>query len=225
MMKTDTAIAVSSLYAWHQGRGARFAEIDGWRLPIVYSSVAEETQAARTGLALGDISSLSKLSVRDTALVAALAGSCSPGQVVAFGESPAGWACCLAPDHGLLLSAAGHNALQGRLQSLPAYKPEVVFDITSSYAGFALFGPEHQKVMRGLTAFDVECIAVPGSCAETGLAGVHAILVRPPGVLAAIQIYVAWDVGEFVCDRILEAAGTSTVVPLGSEALQALWCL
>ena len=111
------------------------------------------------------------------------------------------------------------------MQRTPAYKAELVFDSTATYAGLALFGPEHGGVLRRLTSFDVERLALPGTCAETGLAGVHAVLVRPPGSLPGMQIYVAWEMAEYVCERLLETAGAAALQPLGREALKILWRL
>jgi glycine cleavage system aminomethyltransferase T len=218
-------IAVSPLQAWHTTRGARFAVVDGWQVPSTYSSAAVEVNAARTALALADISFLHKLSMRHRALASALSGQARRGTVTSVGENKASWACCLTEEHCLLLSASAPDDCRRLVRGLPAYKPELVFDVTSHYAGFALFGPGHGKVLRCLTSFDIGQIGVPGACAETGLAGVHAVLVRPPGFLAAVQIYVAWDLAEFVCERILEVAGANAIVPLGMEALKALWSL
>jgi aminomethyltransferase len=225
MNNAQAPISVSPLAAWHVAHGARLGVVDGWQVPLAYSSAAEEVSAARARLALADISFLRKLSVRDKALVAELSGQARRGTVTSVGERKMSWACCLTEDHCLLLSASETNSCRRLLQNLPAYKPEMVFDVTSSYAGLALYGPEHGKVLRGLTSFDIEQIAVPGSCAETGLAGVHAVLVRPPGFLGAIQIYVGWDMAEFVCERIVETAGAHAIVPIGMEALKTLWSL
>jgi glycine cleavage system aminomethyltransferase T len=218
-------IAVSPLQAWHTARGARFAVVDGWQVPLAYSSAVVEADAARTGLALADISFLHKLSVRHKAFVSALSGQARRGTVTCVGENKASWVCRLTEDHCLLLCASAPDDCRRLVQGFPAYRPELVFDVTSHYAGFALFGPDHGKVLRRLTSFDIDQIGVPGACAETGLAGVHAVLVRPPGLLAAVQVYVTWDLAEFVCERILEAAGPDAIVPLGMEALKALWSL
>jgi glycine cleavage system aminomethyltransferase T len=221
----NTPISVSPLQAWHTAHKARFVDVDGWRIPMAYSGAAEETAAARTGLALADISSLAKLVVRGHDLVTGLLGQAPRGTVTPADTGMTGWACRLTDDHCLLLSTSSRNMLQPRLQALPAYKPERVFDVTSVYAGFALFGPGHAGVLRCLTSLDVERIAASGSCVETGLAGVHALLVRPPGFSLGVHIYVAWEMAEYVGERIVEAAGTNALVPLGMEALKGLWSL
>src|SRR5438445_8068383 len=157
MAVTKIPISVSPLQAWHIVRRARFADVDGWRVPVVYSTVAEETVAARTGLALADISFLTKLSVRSRPLVNALAGQASRGTVAVLEGLDRAWICRLSEDHCLLLSAEPRpDALKTHLPNLqvnlPVHAPERVFDVTSSFAGFALFGPEHAGVLRRLTS-------------------------------------------------------------------------
>lgn len=52
------------LAALHAAAGARFVEFGGWRLPVQFSSIAEETRAARRDAALFDISHMGHLRLR-----------------------------------------------------------------------------------------------------------------------------------------------------------------
>src|SRR5437762_2275184 len=62
----------------------------------------------------------------------------------------------------------------------------------------------------------------PGACAETGFAGVHALMVRPPGLpVSSLRVCVPWDVGEYVWERLLQT-GQGAVMPLGLEGLREL---
>jgi sarcosine oxidase subunit alpha len=94
-------------------------------------------------------------------------------------------------------------------------------DVTSAYAAFEVFGPRLDELLRRLTHLDLRPASFPvSSCAETALAGVEALLVRPadrspPGVL----IYVAWDLGEYVWERLVEAGRDVPITPVGLEAL------
>ena len=91
----------------------------------------------------------------------------------------------------------------------------------ATLAGFWLFGPHTEQIISRLTALDA--VALPeGACAETAFAGVHALLLRPPGVpVPSLRVWVAWDVAEYVWDRILEA-GRGAVVAMGYDALREL---
>jgi len=51
----------SPLALWHQQSGARMVEFAGWRLPLQYSSVAQEAQATRRAAGVFDISHMGNL--------------------------------------------------------------------------------------------------------------------------------------------------------------------
>ena len=57
-------LARSPLAAWHSQHGARFDEINSWQVPAVYTDENSEVAAARTGLAIADISFTSKVMLR-----------------------------------------------------------------------------------------------------------------------------------------------------------------
>ena len=93
-------------------------------------------------------------------------------------------------------------------------------DVTSAYAGFLLVGPRTEDFLRRLTHLDVRANGLPvNSCAETSLAGVEALLVRSPELaVAAMRIYVGWDMAEYVWERLADAG----ITPLGTEAVASL---
>jgi aminomethyltransferase len=49
------------LYDWHVSRGARIVDFAGWEMPVQYTSIVEEHQAARTAAGLFDISHMGRL--------------------------------------------------------------------------------------------------------------------------------------------------------------------
>jgi aminomethyltransferase len=180
---------------------------------------------------LADLSAFVKISLLGPeipALQQALLGTGSkpvPRSAFSFEAGGPVLACRLTDDH-LLLLADNTSApeLQDRLSNLPESQSVLQYNVTSAYAGFALIGPHTEAVLRRLTALDVEETAFPaGTCAETGVAGVHALLVRPAGSsLPAVRAYVAWDLGEYVWERLLEAGDGLGLLPLGLEAFRLL---
>jgi heterotetrameric sarcosine oxidase gamma subunit len=230
-MAPATRTARTPLQHWHTAQGARFAESDGWQLPQVYSSVEAETAAARTGLALADLSAFAKISLQGrgvAALTRALIGdgpATRPLGVAALTADGPALACRLTEDHLLLLTEMTNpTALAERLASLGQGQPIIQSDVTSAYAGFCLVGPHTEMALRHVTALDVAPAALPvSSCAETSLAGVHALLVRAPEVtVPSLRIYVAWDLGEYVWERLLDAGRRLGIIPLGQEGLRVL---
>jgi glycine cleavage system aminomethyltransferase T len=87
-----------------------------------------------------------------------------------------------------------------------------------------MVGPRLEGVLCRLTHLDVRPAALPpDSCVETALAGVEALLVRHDrGDLPAVRVYVAWDLGEYVWERVLEAGRDVPATPLGLDALALL---
>jgi sarcosine oxidase subunit alpha len=220
MTSVAVPVARTPLHAWHQAHGARFREEDGWLVVSAYSGAESEAASARAGLGMADISACAKfawLRPGVSALARSLLadGADLPcGKVAAIpGES--GLACRLTDDHLLLL----YGGPTPRRRDLPG-ATAVATDVTSAYAGFALIGPRLEEYLRRLTHLDVRPTAFPpGSCAETPFGGVEALLVRPPaGSLPTLQVLVAWDLGEYVWERMLDAASDVPITPLGLGA-------
>jgi glycine cleavage system aminomethyltransferase T len=204
-------------------------EKDSWQIPAVYSSVERETQAARTGLALADVSAWARISYRGREVGPFARALCGDGPV----SKPRGvWdfeagdrilGCRLTDDHLLLLAfTTDPAALNDRLTAYPPGPGLFRTDATTTYAGFCLMGGGADEVLRLLTPLNLsETAFPPGHWAETGLAGVHSLLVRPAGhVPSSVLIHVGWDLAEYVWDCLLSAA--PDISPLGWEGLRAL---
>ena len=53
---SNLLLARTPLAHWHAQHGVRFDEINSWQVPAVYTDENSEVVAARTGLAIADIS-------------------------------------------------------------------------------------------------------------------------------------------------------------------------
>ncbi len=210
MPEARPPLARTPLHTWHEAHGARFVERGGWQVVSAYSTPQREAEAARAGLGVADVSAAAKRSLRGPmpADPAPLRVALRPGPVLA---------CRLTADHLLLLATAPDAAL-GEQAAGTGVRP---LDMTSAYAGFCLVGPHWDEVLRHLTQLDVRPARFPpDSCAETALAGVEALLVRSADLaLPAVRLYVSWDVGEYVWERLLEAGRPYGITPLGLDAL------
>jgi heterotetrameric sarcosine oxidase gamma subunit len=218
------------LHHWHAARATRFTDSPEWRLPLVYSTVEREVAAARSGVALADLSAFAKISLLGggvPALAQALAPespATKPRSVAVLEPHGPVLACRLTDDHLLLLDATtAATALQERLARLPALPQVVQVDASATYAGFLLAGPRLEEMLPRLTALDVAALLPVGACAETAFAGVHALLVRAPEMsVPCVRVYVGWDLAEFAWERLLEEGRRHGLAPLGLEALNAL---
>ncbi len=231
--------ARTPLHHWHAARGACFVESDGWLVPQAYAGVDEEAVAASQNVGLADISAFAKISLlgREVAALAedlfAVGHAATLRSVTTFDANGPVLACRLTADHLLLLTLSTNpKALEDRLSALVPKLPfgnergqaVVQQDMTSAYAGFCLIGPKSEDVLQHLTALDVAlAVLPPGSCAETSLAGVAAVLVRPPDLaISAVLVYVSWDLAEYIWQRLLEAGRSAGILPIGLAAWRRL---
>src|SRR5436190_4125788 len=145
----------------HAALGARFAREAGWDVPSDYGSVDDERQAVTEGAAVADVTARGKVDLRgDLApAIASLAGrrALVPGAVLAEGTRDGGfhlarvssrWALALCRPDSLERCLAHAEGATGGGEAMAT-------DVTSLYAGFALFGPGAVGVLSRLTAFDI----------------------------------------------------------------------
>ena len=220
-MVMPSAVHRSPLHHWHVAHGARFAEIDGWQVPIAYTDPRQEADAVRSGIGLADISPFAKLSLR---------GSGVPAVAVALGNIDVrrlsihdGAIACRLTEQSVFLLASSPNKTS-LIDCVSSSADILTTDVTSAHAGFALLGEHAEEVLRRLTSLDVSSPSFgEGTCAESELAGVHALLVRPPArAVPEIAAYVAWDVSEYVWESMLRAGGDLGLAPVGHDGLVAL---
>jgi glycine cleavage system aminomethyltransferase T len=224
-------VSHTPLHHWHARHGARFIERDGWLVAAAYAGVEQETAAARTGLALADVSAFAKVNLIGhgvAALTEDLTGTTAalrPRGVAALADGAPGLVCRLAEDHLLLLAPTVRcAALDARLAAAASGGAVLRSDATMARAGFCLVGPHLDEFCRRLTTLDVgPAVLPPGSCAETGLAEVLALLVRPPETSPpSLRVYVSWDLAEYVWEQLLKTGRGRGIVPLGLDGLRAL---
>lgn len=156
----------------------------------------------------------------------------TPSVNTALGELPTANSvipvrCCrLAHDHLLLLTPPedAATARETLTEAVASVERTHVTDVTSVLAGIALVGPRARDVLRKLTALDIRPTALDdGACAETALAGVHALLLRADlGSLPAYEIYVTRDVAEFVWDTLCDAGREYGMLLIGRLAHRSL---
>jgi glycine cleavage system aminomethyltransferase T len=222
MRQTEIATARTPLHHWHEAHGAEFSASQGWQRPFCYRPALREDNLLHAPVLIADLSANAKRSYvgRGVDALAAKLLGLSPLR------KPRG-ACDLEPstrdiacrpnEYSLLLlslttSGAVLDDLVGRTENM------IDSDVTSAYAGFSVLGARAAEVLQKLTALDISPTGFPDqSCVETSLAGVNALLVRPRRCgQDEILIYVGWDVGEYVWEKLWEAGqplGLSVISP------------
>ncbi len=220
MTATIQPVKRTPLYRTALALGATLTDHAGWQIAARFRSPDEEMHQAQAGVVLADASWLGKLETRGRRLAPTTWQI--PGATV--------WPLA---DNDLLVTCEPHDtpavlqALKERaasaLESLPS-SPLYVTDVTSVYTALVLAGPHSRAVLQRLTALDVSDPALPDlACARTGLAHVHATLLRQDlGPVPAYWLLVCWEYGAYVWDAALHAGESFGIAPIGLEALQQL---
>jgi sarcosine oxidase subunit alpha len=216
-------LARTPLHHWHAAHGARFTESNGWQIVTRYAGAGAE---ARTGLGLIDASASAKLALHGPGVATAAHtlvtdhGADRPQGVGTLSSDRKTLACHLTDEYLLLLATSPDVTDLASAVADPCREQRVVAcDMTSALAGFVVLGEQVEALLRRVTHLDVRPSAFPvNSCVETSLAGVEALLVRQSEP-TNVRIYVAWDMAEFVWERLLETGLEWHITPLGIEAL------
>lgn len=205
---------VSALYRAHLALGARWTEEGEWRLPESFAEPGVEAERVRGGVGLQDVSAIGKLDLKGHEVERLLAG---------FAHQDPLSVLRLRPDHFLLLTlpwVQGQNA-EALLQALSQMSCCAhLTDVTSALSAFALVGPRAAELLSKLTALDLRPQAFPdGSCAQTGFAQVHAIILRKDwGQLPAYTVLLGREHGEYGWEVIQQAGANLGLVPFGLAA-------
>jgi heterotetrameric sarcosine oxidase gamma subunit len=218
-------LARSPLHNWHAAHAARFEERQRAQVVLAYEGVEPEP----AGLALVDLSVFSKLVLVGKGVPAVAgtlleASSMSQPRVVGALPGPdRELACRLTRDRLLLLASSPTSArFEELMRKLSQEEDLLAADATASYAWFELLGPDTEQVLRRLTSLDVSRTGLPaGTCAETSLARIPGLIVRPPeGPGQSIHVLVASDLGEYVWETLLAAGSRWGIVPVGLASRQ-----
>ena len=228
MAVTLQPIKRTPLYRTGLALGATMTDHAGWQVAAGFRSPDKEARQAQAGVALADASWLGKLEVQGR------------------GFDPAGWqiagatvwpltandvlVTCEPPDTPAVLQALQDRSVPLSLGERPGEGSNMapsslyVTDVTSVYAALVLAGPRSRAVLQRLTALDVSDTALPDlTCARTGLAHVHATLLRQDlGPMPAYWLLVGWEYGAYVWDAVLHAGESFGIAPIGLEALNRL---
>jgi sarcosine oxidase, subunit alpha len=229
------AEARTALHHWHVEHGARFVTHGNWQIPAEYPGVpgtaGRESEIVQNGAALVDLSALAKIRILGKGVADMARGLVKndqepkPGMVMQGKGNVPNLICCLRQDHLLLLGSTTTVADLDECLAELAPRPDVHrCDATTAYAGFCLVGTQLWAALPQLTSIDLRPEAFPpGSCVETTFAAVQALLVHEPRLgFPALRVYVAWDLAEFVWEKIVNSFPNRGLSMLGWEAWQML---
>lgn len=217
MTVTMQPVKRTPLYRTALALGATLTDHADWQVAARFRSPDAEAQQVQAGVGLADAGWLGKLEVRSRDLDPA-EWDFADATVWPLADSDL-LVTCEPPDTPAVLQALRDRAASAT-ETLSIY----VTDVTSVYAALVLVGARSRAVLQRLTALDVSDTALPDlACARTGLAHVHATILRQDlGLLPAYWLLVGWEYGAYVWDAVMHAGESSGIAPIGLEALQRL---
>lgn len=209
---------VSALYRVHQDLGARWTEIDLWRVSDSFVEPTEEAEQVTQNVGLQDVSFLLKWDVQGREAEELLTGFPLKKRVTVLRRRP---------DRFLIVATpAQRGELTETLQKDVSQSKGCVHltDLTSALSALSLVGPRAREVLAKLTPLDLGPRSFPdGSCAETGLAKIHAVIYREDWQsLPAYVLLVSRELGQYGWDVIRTAGRTVGLVPFGAAAANLL---
>jgi len=218
-------VARTAMHRLHVDGGARMASVGGWELPEAYAGGEAEARAARAGVGLWDLSASAKWEIRGAGTpeaVQSLLGIPAPEVGRAAKGIMAGKEAMilrLAPDRALAVGPPGLEA-EAVQRAVATDGCTHLVNVSSGMAGMRVAGPAARAILATLTSLDVAPSALPElACAETGLARVHAILLRRDlGDLPAFEIYAARNYGAYLWEAFLDVGKTRGLVSCGHES-------
>jgi len=203
-------IRYTAMYRKHLALSAKMADYYGWEAAEQFTSPDDEARRVREGVGLSDVSWLGKLDVKgkDAKTKSQIPNS--------------GFVWRLAQGHWLVTCEP--QDLDGAWEDLERLSATTdclhATDVTSVYAALLLAGPRSRDILHKLTEIDVSDAAMPNlSCSQTGLAHVHAIVLRQDmGDVLGYLLLVGREYGEYVWDTLMQAGQEEGIVPFGLTA-------
>ncbi|MFN8620950.1 MAG: glycine cleavage system aminomethyltransferase GcvT [Chloroflexota bacterium] len=231
------ALRRTALVDLHRALGARLIEFGGWEMPVQYRGIIEEHRAVRSAAGLFDLSHMGELWVSGPDAAAALAYALvtDPGRL-AVGR--AHYAMITAEDGGILDDLIVYRVAPERFLVVPnaSNAVTVAAALGERLAGFdaqlddatlrtslvAIQGPRAREILAPLTDVDLGALKYYAIAAGTA-AGVAAHVART-GYTGedGFELFVAWEDGPEVWERLRVAGEGAGLVPAGLGARDTL---
>ncbi len=218
-MTTTNPLRVSPVQHVQAALGGVPVRIGDWEVMGHFQSPDSEARNVHERVGLADVSWLGKVDFKGDAL--RNAGEDLRARLLKYGIDEI-WELGRGHWLGTFLRAGHDSDLIEKIQENEAGSCFHVTDMSSVYAALLLAGPNSRDVLNRLTELDVLNEAFPNlSARETGLAHVHAFLLRDDldEAIPAFQLLFARSFGEHVWNAVMEAGEQFGILPFGLNAM------
>ncbi len=232
----DVALKRTSLYATHLRSGARMVDFGGWEMPIQYTSILAEHRAVRTQAGLFDVSHMGEVEVS------------GPGGLETIQRLVTNDASRLVPGQGMYTPMCTPTG--GIVDDLTVFRLDEhrwwmvinaattakdvawmeahrgtarIRNLSTDAALLALQGPRAQRILQGLTAFNLAGLAFFYLAEDIDVAGVLTKISRT-GYTGedGFELACAWDAAPSLWDALIVAGNSEGLVPVGLGARDTL---
>ncbi len=217
---------LTPIYDYANKVGARFCEVEHWRIAESYGDIVREVQVARNAVALADETAHGRMLVEGEQAEALLQRALdapvlaiNAGVIVAAGH-------VYRLRHDLFFISTNANdeaALVERLQSLARESAQfvTVTDMTDAWSELRVVGPLCREVLSQLCALDFAPSAFANHTAkQSSLAKTTQLIVRRDiAALPAFSLIGARSLAAYVWDTLLHTGHAYGIAPMGRKAM------
>jgi glycine cleavage system aminomethyltransferase T len=227
-----TPYRLSPVHDWHERHGAQITTVRDWRRVLHYGDARNEAVAARSAIAICDVTPLSKFNIQGKNSDVVVRRVCNRAPDVGHwlllppsgqGHGPLRLVR-LADDRFLLIGETEDCAVLRKSWQLVADATDCthIEDLSSCFAAFLVIGPRTDELLKKLGPTDIDRV-LPDACVQTSICRTTSLLIRWQGGDAlGWLVLVSRDYGEYVWECILDAGHELGICPCGLEALQTI---
>jgi aminomethyltransferase len=228
---------LSPFYHKQSSSDAKFTQDRfGWIRAERFTDPEEEKRSAERRVGVGDISHLTKLSLKGTNVKQKISDLYKHGKEAVNGivltEGPGSFrevlCAVLCRDEAMLIMNPVMSDPVRKLLGVDGSKSFTLTDVTSVLAGVYIAGEKSKYALRKLTELNVNPEEFPNLAATySPLRHVPSIVMRfDLEKVAGYQIYFERAYGEYMWDAIFGAGKEFNMIPIGSAAIELLgWSL
>lgn len=210
MATTFEPIRRSPIHHVHEHHNARFEERGGWLLVTSFTGVDSELASVRASVGVCDDSAAGRIEIKGSGAADFAGGLRLEGAKVYR----------IHDQHlAVIVQPSAVEATTRQLTQAAAGKPGVhVIPISSGFASFVVAGPNSEKVLRKISAFNFTNLGANGHAA-CSVALTHTLVIRNGD---RFNLHFPREFAEYLWETIRDAGREFHIQPFGTDALAKL---
>jgi sarcosine oxidase subunit alpha len=210
MATTFEPIRRSPIHHVHEHHHAQFAQRDGWLQVTAFTGVESELASVRSSVGVCDNSACGRVEIKGKGATA-FAGGLSLHGAKPYRVHDQHFAVIIEPN--------AVEAVTKQLTQAAAGKADVhVIPTSSGFASFIVAGPNSEKLMRKISAFNFTNLGASGH-AVCSVALTHTLVIRNGD---RFDLHFPREFAEYMWETILDAGQEFHLHPFGTDTLAKL---